>query len=319
MPTSGGGYRNARGVLQPAAHKQESQWPSVSVVIPIVNEAANLEIVLPLIPAEYEVVVVDGGSHDGSLDVVCALRPDAVCLQQTRWGKGNALACGFHRASGDIIVMFDADGSADPREIDSFVSTLLAGADFAKGTRFAPGGGSVDITLLRHAGNVCLTMLANQLLGRHFTDLCYGYSAFWRDVLPLLALPEPGGRHREWGDGFEIETYSHCRAALSGLLIREVPSHEHHRLNGPSNLQAWPDGRRVLSTLIREWRTRDRRIQLSSAARYFAGIARVSDLARESRRWSRLAQRHITVRDCMHMPAPVVPARPHACGKSARR
>ena len=65
-----------------------------------------------------------------------------VIVRQTGKGKGDALTCGFRAATGDIIVMLDADGSADPGEIPSFVATLLSGADFAKGTRFVTGGAS---------------------------------------------------------------------------------------------------------------------------------------------------------------------------------
>jgi hypothetical protein len=89
-------------------------------------------------------------------------------------GKGNALACGRAAVTGDIIVMIDADGSTDAGEIPSFVSALLDGADFAKGTRFARGGGSEDITRLRGLGNRMLTGLVNLLYGTKYTDLRYG-------------------------------------------------------------------------------------------------------------------------------------------------
>ncbi|MFR9749922.1 glycosyltransferase family 2 protein [Nocardia sp. 004] len=274
MPTGGNWYRGRNRGLRTedgdrSAHRD---GPRISVVVPVLNEARNLRQVLPTIPRDYEVIVVDGGSVDDSMAVVAELRADAIRLRQTRWGKGNALSCGFAAATGDVIVMFDADGSADAREIDAFVATLMAGADFAKGTRFAAGGGSVDITALRRAGNHGLTAVANQLFGMHFTDLCYGYNAFWRDVLPLLELPDqrPADGVFRWGDGFEIETVITCRAAAAGLVIREVPSQERHRLHGPSNLHAWRDGRRVLRTLVHEWRSRDRSIRLSPAARYFA-------------------------------------------------
>ncbi|WP_405179228.1 glycosyltransferase family 2 protein [Nocardia sp. NBC_01377] len=274
MSTGGHWYRgrNRGGRSAGSDRSANGDWPRVSVVVPVLNEAPNLRQVLPTIPDDYEVVVVDGGSADESVDVVARLRPDAVVLRQTRWGKGNALGCGFAAATGEIVVMFDADGSADAREIDAFVATLLSGADFAKGTRFAAGGGSADITALRRAGNNGLTLLANRLFGMHFTDLCYGYNAFWRDVLPLLDLPDhrPDDGAFRWGDGFEIETVITCRAAAAGLVIREVPSHEKHRLHGPSNLSAWRDGRRVLRTLLYEWRARDRSIRLSPAATHFA-------------------------------------------------
>jgi len=120
------------------------------VVIPTLNEARNLEHVLPALPeALHEVILVDGGSSDDTLEVAQRLRPSIRITRQTRSGKGNALACGFAACSGDIIVMLDADGSADPDEITRFVDALVDGADFAKGSRFLADGGSADITHVR--------------------------------------------------------------------------------------------------------------------------------------------------------------------------
>ena len=204
---------------------------------------------------EHEVIVVDANSSDGTAEVVGRLRPDASLITQTRKGKGNALACGFGAATGDIIVMFDADGSADPAEIPAFVDALVAGADFAKGTRFLPGGGSEDITPLRRAGNAGLNLTANLAFGTKFSDLCYGYNAFWRDMLPVLELPETGIAQPNlmlWGDGFEIETIINCRMATADAHIREVPSVEKHRIHGESHLRTWTDGTRVLRTLATE-------------------------------------------------------------------
>ena len=162
--------------------------------------------------------------------------PWVRAITQTRKGKGNAMACGFAAATGDVIVMFDADGSADPAEIPAFVAALVAGADFAKGSRFAPGGGSDDITLLRRTGNAGLNGVANALFGTSYTDLCYGYNAFWADLLPLLDLPDPTtpapADGMLWGDGFEIETVLNCRIAAAGLRITEVPSVERQRIFG---------------------------------------------------------------------------------------
>ena len=140
--------------------------------------------ILKSLPADAGIIVVDGHSIDDSESVVARVRPDARFLQQTRRGKGNALAVGFAAASGDIIVMFDADGSADPLEIDQFVRALTDGADFAKGSRVLDGGGSADITWSRDLGNRVLTSLTNVTFRTRYTDLCYGYNAFWADILP---------------------------------------------------------------------------------------------------------------------------------------
>jgi glycosyltransferase involved in cell wall biosynthesis len=231
----------------------------VSVVIPAMNEAENLPHVFATIPHwVHEVILVDGHSTDDTVAVARELRPDVVIVQQTRTGKGNALACGFAACTGDIIVMIDADGSTDPGEIPRFVAELVAGADFVKGSRFDKGGHSHDITPLRKLGNDGLNLVVNVLFGTRFTDLCYGYNAFWRRVVPILALPDPAlPRPRDgaklWGDGFEIETMINIRAAADGMKVGEVGSVEHARIHGQSNLNTFRDGFRVLRTIFSEY------------------------------------------------------------------
>jgi len=235
-------------------------WPRVSVVIPALNEARNLPHVFAQIPPTvYEVILVDGHSVDDTVAVARQLWPGVRVVAQNRSGKGNALACGFAAATGDIIAMIDADGSADPGEIPQFVRALLTGADFAKGTRTGEGGGSEDITRLRHAGNRLLSLLFNACYQTRYTDLCYGYNVFWRRCLPALSLdstspPRAGEDGRLWGDGFEIETLIHIRVAKSGLKVTEVSSFEHSRIHGVSNLSAFSDGMRVLRTIFAERR-----------------------------------------------------------------
>ncbi len=222
--------------------------PTVSVVVPTLNEAENLPHVLSRVSTGMEeLIIVDGHSVDDTVSVAQELRPDARVILQNRRGKGNALACGFAAATGDIIVMIDADGSTDPAEIPRFLNPLVEGADFVKGSRYLEGGGSSDITGLRSAGNKVLGAGVNVLFGTRYTDLCYGYSAFWRRCLPQLQIN---------CDGFEVETVLNIRAAKAGLSVVEVPSHEEDRIHGVSNLNAWRDGRRVLKTIVRERFTR---------------------------------------------------------------
>jgi glycosyltransferase involved in cell wall biosynthesis len=240
-------------------------WPRISVVIPTLNEEKNLPYVFSRLPEDtYEVIVVDGHSVDDTIAVARRLRPDVRVVRQTRRGKGNALACGFEAATGDVIAMVDADGSADPSEIPRFVRALLSGADFAKGTRFAAGGGSSDITRLRRLGNRMLGGAVNLCHGTHYSDLCYGFNVFWQKHVPVLDLdvtspPSGRGDGRLWGDGFEIETLIHMRVASQGLRVVEVPSFEHPRIYGVSNLDAFSDGLRVLTTILVEQRRALRR------------------------------------------------------------
>jgi Glycosyl transferase family 2 len=232
-------------------HAHPAAWPppvpagrGISVVIPTLNEAENLPAVLERLPEEVdEVIIVDGGSMDGTPEVARALRPDAQIIRQRGRGKGDALGCGFEHSRGDIIVMLDADGSTDPAEIPRFVSALVEGATYAKGSRFMTGGGSADITRLRRAGNRVLNALVNALFGTRYTDLCYGYNAFWRLALVRMDIDCAG---------FEVETLMNIRAAKAGFAIVEVPSFEDIRIAGESKLNARRDGLRILRTIISE-------------------------------------------------------------------
>jgi glycosyltransferase involved in cell wall biosynthesis len=218
----------------------------ISLIIPTLDEAENLKFVLPEIPDIVdELIIVDGGSSDSTLDVVRELRPRAKIIIDTVPGKGNALRRGFQAATGDILVMMDADGSMDPLDIGTFVAALEAGADVAKGSRFLQGGGSADMTTLRRVGNRALTRAVRLVFGGRYSDLCYGYMAFWRHVLPTFD-----------GDvqGFEIETFLNIRALAAGLRVVEVASFESPRLYGESHLRTFRDGSRALLTIGRERR-----------------------------------------------------------------
>jgi glycosyltransferase involved in cell wall biosynthesis len=217
---------------------------TVSVVIPALNEADNLRLVLPLVPDwVHEVILVDGRSTDGTAHVAREVRPDIRFVQQQGRGKGAALRTGFAAARGDIVVTLDADGSTDPREIPAFVRALTDGADFAKGSRFLRGGGTTDMTWYRQLGNLGFVLMVRLLFGGRYTDLCYGYNAFWRRIVPQLGLD---------CDGFEIETMMNIRALKVGLRVVEVASFEHERIHGVSRLRTFPDGMRVLRTIIGE-------------------------------------------------------------------
>lgn len=246
--------------------RQNLSLPSISVIIPTYNEAKNLPHVLPLIPEwVYEIILVDGLSTDDTVAVAKELRPDIRVVMERRRGKGLALIAGCMAAKGEIIVTIDADGSNDPAEISRFVGALMSGADFAKGSRFLQGGGTSDMPYYRKVGNWGFVKTVQLLFGGQYSDLCYGYNAFWARVLPKLNLDSPG---------FEIETTMNVRALMANLKIVEVPSFEDKRIYGQGQLRAFPDGWRVLKTIFGEWLTKisSRKLLVGNTA-----LSRISD------------------------------------------
>lgn len=217
---------------------------SVSVIIPTLNEAANLAYVLNTVPRWVnDIVLVDGRSRDDTERVARVLRPDLRVVLQQRPGKGAAIRAGLEAAKGDILIIMDADGSMNGAEITAFRDALLDGADYVKGSRFAPGGGSVDITKLRRFGDRGICFLIWLLFGAHFTDGTYGFKGVWRDRLEMIPIDT---------DGFEVELLIDIRAHRASLLTVEVPCFETHRIHGNSNLNAFKDGLRCFRVIVRE-------------------------------------------------------------------
>ena len=179
----------------------DPQWPRVSVVVPTLNEEKNLPYVFSRLPANvHEVIVVDGHSVDDTIAVARQLRPDVLVVQQTRTGKGNALACGFAAATGDIIAMVDADGSADPSEIPKFVHALLA-AQTSQREQGSPQAAAA-VTSRGCAGSVTACSVQWSISAMERTtqisvtgSTCSGRSTsqFWALTSPLLLRPGATG------------------------------------------------------------------------------------------------------------------------------
>lgn len=233
--------------LRPFEATVEARTASVSLVIPTKNEAANISWVLEQVPACVdEIILVDGHSTDATLVTARSACSDLRVVMQEGVGKGDALRAGFRAATGDIVLMIDADGSMSPQEIPHFLYFLTHGYDFVKGSRFMAGGGSLDITPLRRSGNKALLRLVSSLYGTSLTDLCYGFIGFHRRYLEFVDLTLPG---------FEVETRMVISAVQAGLRIAEVPSLELPRRSGKSNLRTFRDGTRVLRTVLRTHET----------------------------------------------------------------
>lgn len=217
---------------------------TISVIIPAMNEAGNLPYVLNTIPSLVdEIIVVDGRSSDDTERVARVLYPDVRIVRQTRPGKGSALQAGLNAAKGQILIALDADGSMDGAEIGAFYEALLLGADYVKGSRFRPGGGSADITKFRRFGDSGICFLIRLFFGARYTDATYGYFGMWADSLSRIEIDT---------DGFEVETLIGIRAHRARLRTTEVPCFEASRIHGNSNLSAVRDGFRIFRVIIRE-------------------------------------------------------------------
>jgi glycosyltransferase involved in cell wall biosynthesis len=219
----------------------------VSITIPAVNEAMNLPRVLPEIPdlpEIVEVILVDGGSTDGTIEVARKHLPDIRVVQQTGRGKSDAVRCGIHAASAEFVLVMDADGSHDPADIPRFVQFARAGYDLVKGSRYLPGGGSFDDTRLRRTLVRITDKVANTLWGTRFTDIVFGMFLIRHRCFIDLGLTS---------NGFAIESQIMARANRHGFKICEIPVIERSRFSGSSHLSIVRDGWFIGSTVFAEF------------------------------------------------------------------
>jgi len=219
----------------------------ISIIIPTLNEAPNLPDLLQRMPraAEIlEVMLVDGGSTDGTVDLARELVPELKIIHQDGNGKGNAVKCGAAAALGDYFMVLDADGSQLPEEIPIYVEKAKEGYDLVKGSRYLKGWKSKDDTLDRAVMNKITTAVANLLWGTRYSDLCYGAFLVNRKRFMELRLK---------GDYFELEVEMMAKAKKRALKIVEVPANEQPRRHGKSNLSYRRDGWLIFKTVIREW------------------------------------------------------------------
>ena len=224
---------------------------SLSVVTPVYNETATIsKLVLAVLarPEVTELVVVDDASSDGTWDVLQRLlsdRPDRlrVLRHKNNMGKGAALRTGFAAATGDIVLVQDADLEYDPVDYPRLLEPILRdAADAVFGSRFI-GGSSHRVLYFWHSlGNRFLTLLSNMVTDLNLTDMECGYKVFRRDLLQKITIEESRF-------GFEPEIVA--KVARSGARIYEVSVAYYGRTYAEGKKINWKDGVSAIRCILK--------------------------------------------------------------------
>ena len=224
--------------------------PEISVVIPCYNEVSTIEAILDAVRAseirDKEIIVVDDASSDGTREKLRSFegQPDLrVIFHERNRGKGAALGTGFRAATGDVVIVQDADLEYDPKEYPKLLAPIRAGkADVVYGSRFAGGESHRVLYFWHYAANKILTLCSNMFTNLNLTDMETCYKAFRREVIQKIDL-------REERFGFEPEVTA--KVARMGCRIYEVGISYSGRTYAEGKKIGWRDGLRALWCIVR--------------------------------------------------------------------
>jgi len=228
----------------------------LSVIIPAYNERSTIEAVVSRVqgvnlgPIEKEIIVVDDGSRDGTIEVLKVLSGIRHILHERNAGKGAALTTGFQAATGDIVLIQDADLEYHPEDYRTVIQPIMDGAcDAVIGSRFLlykPKffGKRRSPYLTHYIGNKLIVDVTNLLYGQHFTDYEGCYKAFTRTILASTPVE---------AKGFEFDNELVCKLMRKGARIVEVPIHYTPRTYAHGKKINWKHGVIILWTIVK-WR-----------------------------------------------------------------
>lgn len=221
---------------------------TLSIVIPAYNERDTIKKTFEAVsatPYKKEIIVIDDGSKDGTREILREMHhPDLkVLFHEKNSGKGKAIQTGFDSATGDIILIQDADLEYDPSEYPSLLQPILAGkADVVYGSRFTGHGAHRVLYFWHYLGNRCLTLLSNILTDLNLTDMECCYKVFTKEALEGITIRE---------NRFGIEPEITAKIAAKKLRIYEVPVSYYGRTYEEGKKIGWKDGFRALWCILK--------------------------------------------------------------------